>query len=271
MAVVRRAPGPVAAVLVGLLLGACSPDAEGQGSDPDPEQVDAVEVPELGACRELVPADVEEPANATRTVDCSEPHTAETFAVGTLPEELHGEEYDGRRLGEFAYHECTDRFEKFLGADESTVMRSILGWAWFRPSEEAWDEGARWYRCDVVGGGEDTGEYLELPETAEGLLSPPPKDRWMACAVGPTVAGSEKVPCSEPHEWRAVTTIKVGDDDEEYPGDRVVEVTTRDFCSDSVGAWLNYPLDYEFGYTWFHEPEWKAGNRRSVCWARTEQ
>ena len=46
--------------------------------------------------------------------------------------------------------------------------------------------------------------------------------------------------------------------------------TTRDFCSDSVGAWLNYPVDYDFGYTWFHEAEWEAGNRRSVCWAKTE-
>ena len=24
-------------------------------------------------------------------------------------------------------------------------------------------------------------------------------------------------------------------------------------------------------FTWFHEPEWIAGNRRSVCWAKTSQ
>ena len=65
-----------------------------------------------------------------------------------------------------------------------------------------------------------------------------------------------------------MTTIKVGEENEEYPGDRVVEVTTRDFCSDSVGAWLNYPVDYEYAYTYFHRAEWEAGNRRSVCWAR---
>ena len=63
--------------------------------------------------------------------------------------------------------------------------------------------------------------------------------------------------------------IQVGEAGEEYPGDRVVEVKTRDFCSDSVGAWLNYPVDYDYGYTWFHEAEWEAGNRRSVCWAAT--
>ena len=37
-------------------------------------------------------------------------------------------------------------------------MRTVLSWAWFRPSEEAWDQGARWYRCDVVGGGDQSKE-----------------------------------------------------------------------------------------------------------------
>jgi len=150
-------------------------------------------------------------------------------------------------------------------------MRSLVSWAWFRPSEKAWGEGARWYRCDVVGGGEQTEAYAELPETAEGLLLGRPDDDWMVCASGPTVTNSVKVPCSQPHDWRAATTIKVGEKGDAYPGDRLVQVTTRDFCSDSVGAWLGYPVDYDVGFTWFHEAEWKAGNRRSVCWARTDQ
>ena len=48
------------------------------------------------------------------------------------------------------------------------------------------------------------------------------------------------------------------------PGDQVVQSRTRDFCSKSVGAWLDYPVDYDFGYSWFHRAEWDAGNRRSV-------
>ena len=100
------------------------------------------------------------------------------------------------------------------------------------------------------------------------------------------MADSEKIPCSEEHTWRAVTTIVLGEPDEEYPGDKVVAgercteemggadkvvaARTRDYCSDSVGAWLNYPVDYDYGYTWFHEAEWEAGNRRSICWARTK-
>lgn len=86
---------------------------------------------------------------------------------------------------------------------------------------------------------------------------------------GATVAGSQKVPCSETHGWRAVTTIKLGEPGDSWSGERLVQVRTRDYCSDSVGAWMNYPVDYEFGYTTFHQAEWKAGNRRSICWART--
>ena len=90
-------------------------------------------------------------------------------------------------------------------------------------------------------------------------------------AILATVAGSVKVPCAEPHDWRAVSTIKLGEPEDPYPGDGISEVTTRDYCSKSDGAWLGYPVDYDYGFTWFHEPEWDAGNRRSVCWAKTSQ
>ena len=57
---------------------------------------------------------------------------------------------------------------------------------------------------------------------------------------------------------------------EKYPGDRVVEVRSRDSCSDWVRAWMDYPVtDYQFAYTWFPRGEWDAGNRRSICWAKT--
>ena len=193
---------------------------------------DAEKAPDLGACRVLTPEDVAEPSNTTEPVDCTEPHTAETFAVGELPQSFEDAEYDDPDLGAWAYKTCSKAFMSFLGADESLVMRTIVSWAWFRPTEDAWDDGARWYRCDVIGGGEQSKEYVELPGTAKGLLSGRMEDRWMVCADGPTVSGSVKVPCTEPHEWRAVTTISIGDEDEKYPGDRLVEVTTREYCSE---------------------------------------
>ena len=250
-------------LLVVLALGGCGDkDRPAAGSD---------EPPVLGACRSLTPQDVSRPSNATTAVDCSASHTAETFAVGQLPRTFADAAYDDPGLGAWAYGTCSKAFAGFLGADDSLVMRTVVSWAWFRPSEQAWKDGARWYRCDVVGGGEQSKEYVDLPTTAKGLLLGRPQDRWLVCADGPSVSGSVKVPCTEPHQWRAVTTITLGDKGDSYPGDRVVEVTTRDYCSKSVGAWLAYPIDYDFGYTWFHQAEWDAGNRRSVCWARTDR
>jgi Septum formation len=259
------------AVVLAMLASGCS-DGEAQGQDPDPAQVDGVEIPEIGACRVLTPEDVAEPSNATRTVDCAdEVHTAQTFAAGEFPARLTDVDRDDEALGDFAYRVCSTSFMSHLGADESLVMRSMLSWAWFRPSEEAWADGARWYRCDVVGGGEQSTEYLTLPEKTRGLLGGNPDDRWMACVEGPTVEGAPRVSCSEKHDWRAISAIKVGEPEDPYPGDRVVEVTTRDYCSRWIGAWLEYPVSYDYAYTWFHEAEWEAGNRRSVCWARTER
>jgi hypothetical protein len=257
-----------AATALLLLLAGCAdggPASKEEGSDP-------MEEPVLGACRVLTPEDIAEPDNDSLIVPCGKEHTSETFAVGSFPEEVAGgADYMSPDLGAYVYKTCSERFQAFLGGDESSVMRSLLTWAWFRPTEDAWEQGAHWYRCDVVAGSETSESLRPLPKSARGILQLGAADEWMTCAVGETVDGSEKVPCSEPHDWRAVTTIQVGRTGDDYPGDRLVEVRSRDYCSDSVGAWMNYPVDYEFGYTFFREADWKAGNRRSICWARTDK
>ncbi len=272
MVPLRRPPVPRAALAVlVLVLAGCSEDTASRpaGSAPDPQQVDAVAPPALGACRRVTPDDVAAASNATPTVDCAQPHTAQTYAVGPLPSGLEEAPYGDKQAGAFAYDACSEKFLKFVGTDESLSMRTIVSWAWFRPSPRAWADGARWYRCDIIGGGEQSKEYVPLPEDAKGLLRKATDD-WLVCVKGPSVSGSTKIPCREPHDWRAVSTIVLGQKKDPYPGDRVVQVRSRDFCSSSVGAMLGYPVDYDFGYTWFHEGEWQAGNRRSVCWARTE-
>ncbi len=254
--------------LLALSLVACG-EPSAPGAELDPDSVDSVEAPVLGACRLLTLQSIAQASDATATVPCSKEHTAQTYAVGDLPDELATAAYDSSEVGAFAFETCTTQLEKFLGGDESIAMRSIITWAWFRPSVKAWDAGARWYRCDAVGGGEQSATLATLPESARGLLMGRPDDKWLACVEGPSVDAGPKISCNQPHDWRAVTTIKLGEPPDAYPGDRVVEVTTRDFCSDSVGAWLNYPVDFDYGYTWFHQAEWDAGNRRSICWAKT--
>ena len=114
----------------------------------------------------LTPQDVAAATNATRTVDCREPHTAQTYAVGTMPAALSDAGYDDRAVGAFAYDTCSKRFLRFLGADESLSMRTVLSWAWFRPSPAAWEKGARWYRCDVSAAASRAGSTSTCPRTA---------------------------------------------------------------------------------------------------------
>jgi hypothetical protein len=221
-------------------------------------------------CRLLDVAAISSKSDDTETVDCTDDHNAETFHVGTFSD-AEDLERDDPGLGAQVYQQCHRRFMRYVGATPSLALRSVIDWAWWRPDQEEWDEGARWFRCDVVGGDEQSTELVKLPRTAKGLLLGIPEAKWMLCADGPVVAEAPKVPCSEPHTWRAVSAVVLGKPKDKWPGARVVEVNTRDYCSDWVGAWLNYPLDYEFGYTWFGKAEWQAGNRQSVCWAKNDE
>ena len=266
----RLAPLAAAALLV--LTGCAAADEDPRNESPEQDQEVALEdPPQVGECRVLEPADIAEDSNEAEPVDCSGPHNAETYRVGTFAGDLADADPDDAELGSAVYEDCAKEYMRFTGADESLALRSVLSWAWFRPSDEQWEAGARWYRCDVVGGTDRSAALVELPRTAKGILLGIPGDRWMACVNGASVSAVPPVPCTEPHTWRAVTTIVVGEDKDPYPGDRLVEVLSRDYCSDSVGAWMNYPIDYEYAYTWFHKAEWETGNRRSVCWAGTTE
>ncbi len=266
--VVRRLTLPaLGAVLAVLVLAGCADKVSSTGKT----EADRVTTPELGTCHALDPQDVAKASDASKAVSCSGDHTAETFAIGTFPDRFASASYDDADLGRFIFDTCGKAYRSFLGGDESETMRSLLSWAWFRPTEQAWKEQARWYRCDVVGGPVGASSYRTLPRTLRGFMTARPDEDWTLCARGTKVAGSEKVPCSTKHDWRAVTTIKLGQPDDAYPGDRIAQIRSQQYCSDSVGAWLNYPAtNYDYGVTVFHEAEWKAGNRRSICWARTD-
>jgi hypothetical protein len=261
----------VVLVALGAAATGCTGGAQGADGTTDEATATRTAPDRLGACRVLAPADVERASNTSPVVDCARRHTSETFAVGSFPAAVAAKGRESTALGSYVYDHCQPGLRRFLGATPSLALRSTLTWAWFRAPEAAWTAGTHTWRCDVVAGGDGAPAFLPLPATAKGLLLGKPRDRWLVCVDAATVSGSAKIPCSRPHTWRAVTSIVLGGAKDPYPGDRLSEVRTRDFCSDSVGAWMNYPVDFDYGYTFFHAAEWKAGTRRAICWARTDQ
>lgn len=255
-------------LLLAALLGVLACTACGaSGGDPT-AAAQTTATPKQGLCRNLSAAAVASPTDDTPAVDCADPHDAQSYDTGTLPRRFDSASYDDPAVADWAYDRCTSGLERFVGADESLVMRSILTWVWFRPTEAAWSAGSRWYRCDVVGG--QPPSFVDLPTSVHDLLrGSAVDDQWLVCAKGDTFDGAQRVPCSQPHDWRAVTTIKVGEPADAYPGDAAVKAKTDQYCRGSVSAYLGYPADYDYAYTWFGSEEWQAGNRRSVCWAKT--
>ncbi|MEP6817072.1 MAG: septum formation family protein, partial [Marmoricola sp.] len=132
-------------------------------------EADKLTPPMLGACRTVAPKDTEQSSNASPIVACNSKHTAETFAIGTFPAALADAPYDSVKLGQYIYPVCGKAYLRFLGSDESLAQRSLLSWAWFRPSAAAWGRQARWYRCDVVGGPAGASTSRSLPQTAKAF------------------------------------------------------------------------------------------------------
>jgi hypothetical protein len=249
-------------VLGSLMLGACSAPFASAGS------ADSTTPPRTGSCRDLRAADLDSTSNSTTVVACIRRHTAQTFLVGALPRST-GQAYDDARQATYAEAACTKAFGAYLGADEDQVLRAWLSWSWFGPSERGWQRGARWFRCDVVGGPRGTRTLASLPTPAEGMFATSPPDAWLTCSQGAEVVGGTKVPCSVPHTWRAATTVEIGKPAASYPGDRVVAARSRDRCHDSIGTYLHHPASFGFAVTAFGAEDWATGTRRSICWART--
>ena len=257
----------LAALLVALL-SACDAKDVVPGKSADPADLSA---PDTGLCHDVDAAAVDAPSDDSKPVDCSAKHTAQTFYVGELDKDATKDTaYDDKGLGAQVAKVCAPRFRSFTGATDSLALRTVVTWAWWRPSEDAWKAGARWFRCDVVARS-SADALAPLPRTTKGLLLGIPPAKWMVCADGAKVADAPRVACTQKHTWRAVSAVSIGKQRDRWPGSRLVEVRSRDFCSDWVGAWTNYSLDYEYAYTWFGKDDWTSGNRLSVCWAQTKE
>ena len=173
-----------ACVVLLLALTGCTGNAS-SGEEKKPTAA-STKAPELGACQLLTPEDINHDSNDSPAVACSEKHTAQTFAVGTFPDAVAAKGVGSSALGAYVFKRCKPAFRKFVGADDSLVLRSTLTWAWFRSSKAAWDAGAHHWRCDVVGGGDKSGTLLSLPGDREGPAARPARTTSGWCAsTGP--------------------------------------------------------------------------------------
>jgi len=274
----------VALVAVALLATSCTgssgdPTAESSPGSPQSTQSSPTTpppppppAPKTGECRRLTFADISRYSDSTEPVPCDKGHTAYTFAVTRLPTDVavEGVDLGNRAIQDAAAEGCRDAYTEFIGGDAATRARSRLTVTYFLPPQQGYDRGADWVRCDVVA--LRTPEDLApLPTALRGFLDDDAAlDDYGVCSVGaPGTKDFELVMCAHRHSYRAVAALRLGANDEAYPGRDVTLVQGRQRCEKLVADELGVSGGYTFGWTFPTPADWDDGQRFGFCWTQT--
>jgi hypothetical protein len=271
-------PAALCALVGALALAGCSGDEPAEEPAGSPSESQTSEepppppppAPEAGACYRLSVDDAEAASTDAEPVDCRQQHTARTAFVGTVTR-LAGADAtpDDPAVAQQLSDDCRQRGLAFLGGDPVTQNLSRFVTVGFVPPAADIDAGADWYRCDVVafGSGE---KLLPLPfdRRLAGILDQDDAlDTFGTCGTAAPGAGDfERVACSLPHTWRALTTIRIADSDR-YPGAAEARQSGDEECADYVEEQAGFTTEIEYGWEWPTQAQWDAGQRFGFCWA----
>ena len=236
---------------------------------------DEAAAPETGECRRLTMADIEPPTNDDSPVPCRKRHTAVTYHVGEWPEKLveKARGVGDRRLRNYVIRRCDRAWRRTVGGTREIWATSIVSWAWYRPTKAQFDDGATWFRCDVVAGSY-TSRLEPLPRRVDGLLDGKIPDRYRACwtkvfSDKPNVDEGELTSCARKHKQRAVGIVRIGKPNEPYPGERKTFQRSNRLCGKVVAQWRGNPKPGNYGLQWPRRHHWQEGDRHATCWAVT--
>ena len=294
--VVRRAPRHRAATLVVAValapaLVACSADEPAPGPDAasasgtapsssaaapsdraEPEErAEPVEPPPTATCYRLSYDDAVAPTSSAPPVRCASPHTAVTFDAGPLDTVVDGHllAVDSEAVQAGVAERCPAALGDFVGGGPDALRLSMLRSVWFTPSLEEADEGASWYRCDVVAlaGAE---RLAELTPPMRGVLGTEAgRERYGMCGTAePGTPDFTRVLCSTDHTWRAVQVVDLaaGQGSQDYPGEDAARARGQEPCEAAGREAAEDPLDFSWGYEWPDAEQWAAGRRHGLCW-----
>ena len=264
-----------------LLLAGCTSDGGDQGggeaaatptssapTSEAPPTASAAPTPLDRGCYDLTFDEAVAPTAPAQRISCNRPHTAMTYAVGTIDALVGGHllAVDSDRVQEQVAEACPARFGSFVGGSLEDQRLSMLRPVWFTPSVEESDAGASWFRCDVVALASDE-ELAPLTGRLAGVLdSDAGRERYGMCGTAqPGSADFSRVVCSAKHAWRAIAVVPF--EAGRYPGVAEVRGAGETPCQDAGASAASGSLDYEWGYEWPSKQQWAAGQTFGRCWA----
>lgn len=275
----QRRTWPLVLAAIGLALTGCSgaPAASPTSSSTSTTSTPPPAPPPAeGACYTLQPHQTSRAHNHTDPVACRKKHTSQTYLVARLkrrtvgdPDAVHTE-----RIARVAGERCSKALRSWLGGSREDRHLSRFEPVWFVPTPRQLNRGARWLRCDVVAYRTDH-TLAVLPRTSEDILGQSEAlATWGTCAQASQKqlnAGRGQRMCDLRHNWRAVSTDRLGKRSASWPGAGSVRADVLDRCEDDVRDSTDAEETEPVHVGWLPptKRQWKAGQRYGLCWART--
>lgn len=226
--------------------------------------------PRRAACYALSPAELTRAANDSRPVPCSSRHTARTVLVGRLDDVVRGHAVavDSATVQRQLARTCPRRLAAFVGGTVDSRRLSRFEVVWFSPTAAQSDEGAHWFRCDLVAF-DRAGSLLALPTSGSlrGVLDRPGAlGQFGLCGTAsPGTSGFQRVICRRRHTWRAIDTVDLAGGTT-YPGAAAVRSRGEGTCQDEARGRATDSLKFRYGWEWPTKEQWRAGQHYGFCW-----
>lgn len=182
------------------------------------------DMPRPGDCRGPITREIIEAVSDLRpTVPCEGPHGSETYFVGELPAAMAtlshpqvselADDFPAKRQ---VVDECERENDRFVGVKRlaaDAIRPDNLDWAFFIPSSDDWEMGARWIRCDAVTELFEGQTERSTTERMQGLAARDPlPDAFRRCyADVAAVEASGLGPCDQPHRVELMLEFRVTD------------------------------------------------------------
>lgn len=222
------------------------------------------------ACYRLTAAQLTQPTNASTPVPCRSRHTAQTVYVGRLDMVVDGHSVavDSATVQKQLSTTCPRKLAAYVGGSAKARDLSRFNVVWYSPTLEQSDQGANWFRCDVIAFAAQA-QLAPLPATArlQGVLgSAGALDEFGLCGTSaPGARGFQRVICGRSHSWRAIDTIALPGG-ARYPGTATVRKAGDSGCKDLAQARSANSLKYRYGWEWPTREQWARGQRFGYCW-----
>ena len=227
--------------------------------------------PRQSACYRLSTRQLTEPTNASTPVPCTSRHTAQTIYVGMLDTVVdgHAVAVDSATVQRQLSTTCPQKLAAYVGGSATARDLSRFNVVWYSPTLEQSDQGADWFRCDLIAfAGED--QLTSLPGTRRlrgvldkrGALA----DYGLCGTSAPGARGFQRVICGRGHSWRAIDTIALAGG-RKYPGTSRVRRAGDADCKDLAQARSSNTLKFRYGWEWPTRQQWEQrGQHFGYCW-----